>query len=384
MCHEDVREYWVHTLTQIAQPVLENFAKETFCKTMPQKGKELWRCKEFAPLEALSRTIVGLAPWLAAPDTCEKEAQLQEQYADLCRKAILNATNPNSPDYVNFSRDFQPIVDTAFLCHGILRAPKQLWEPFTPEQKKQVMDALRLTRSRKPVFSNWLLFSAMTETFLRYAEQPDWDPMRVDYAIKQHFQWYLGDGVFSDGPDFHWDYYNSFVIQPMLWDILRLAGDEYPDWNKHKEPMKKIISRYAGVLERMIAPDGSFPVIGRSLPYRFGAFQALAQAALDENLPEGVCPAQVRCALTAVMKKVMSAPDTFDQDGWLNIGLYGNQPDIAEIYITTGSSYLCTAAFLPLGLSPKASFWADPDAPWTSIQVWQQGKNLAADHALEL
>ena len=62
------------------------------------------------------------------------------------------------------------------------------------------MDALRLTRSRKPVFSNWLLFSAMTETFLRYAEQPDWDPMRVDYAIKQHFQWYLGDGVFSDGP----------------------------------------------------------------------------------------------------------------------------------------------------------------------------------------
>ena len=148
----------------------------------------------------------------------------------------------------------------------------------------------------------------------------------------------------------------------MLWDILRLAGDEYPDWNKHKEPMKKIISRYAGVLERMIAPDGSFPVIGRSLPYRFGAFQALAQAALDENLPEGVCPAQVRCALTAVMKKVMSAPDTFDQDGWLNIGLYGNQPDIAEIYITTGSSYLCTAAFLPLGLSPKAAFWADPDA----------------------
>ena len=32
--------------------------------------------------------------------------------------------------------------------------------------------------------------------------------------------WYKGDGVYGDGPPFHWDYYNSFVIQPMLLNIL--------------------------------------------------------------------------------------------------------------------------------------------------------------------
>ena len=44
--------------------------------------------------------------------------------------------------------------------------------------------------------------------------------MRVDYALRQHDQWYKGDGIYGDGPQFHWDYYNSFVIHPMLLDVL--------------------------------------------------------------------------------------------------------------------------------------------------------------------
>ena len=53
-----------------------------------------------------------------------------------------------------------------------------------------------------------------------------WDRMRVDYALRQHEQWYKGDGVYGDGPEFHWDYYNSFVIHPMLLDVLPRASDE--------------------------------------------------------------------------------------------------------------------------------------------------------------
>jgi len=32
-----------------------------------------------------------------------------------------------------------------------------------------------------------------------------------------------------------------------------------------------------------------------------------------------VSPAQVRCALTAVMKRMLEAPDTYNQDGWLRL-----------------------------------------------------------------
>ena len=45
--------------------------------------------------------------------------------------------------------------------------------------------------------------------------------------------------------------------------------------------------RYAAILERLIAPDGSFPAIGRSLAYRCGAFHLLAALALRRQLPDG-------------------------------------------------------------------------------------------------
>lgn len=64
-------------------------------------------------------------------------------------------------------------------------------------------------------------------------------------------------------------------------------------------------ARYAAVLERMIGPEGTYPVMGRSICYRFGAFQMLAQAALQHRLEKEITPASVRCGLTAVIKRVM-------------------------------------------------------------------------------
>jgi hypothetical protein len=75
----------------------------------------------------------------------------------------------------------------------------------------------------------------------------------------------------------------------------------------------------------------------------------------------------------------MGAPGTFDANGWLRIGLCGHQPSLGEIYITTGSVYLCSLGFLPLGLPAEAPFWADPPADWTARKVWS-GKEVPADH----
>src|SRR4029077_9260995 len=107
-----------------------------------------------------------------------------------------------------------------------------------------------------------------------------------------------------------------------------------------------------------IAPDGSFPAIGRSIAYRCGAFHLLAQSALRRVLPDGVAPAQARGALTAVIRRTLDAPGTFGAGGWLRAGLWGPQPGIGESYISTGSLYLCSVAFLPLGLPASDSFWS--------------------------
>src|SRR3954447_1847804 len=141
-------------------------------------------------------------------------------------------------------------------------------------------------------------------------------------------------------------------------------------------------TRYAVIQERNIAPDGSFPALGRSITYRCGAFHALADAALRHLLPATLPPEQVRCALGAVISRTLGAAGAFDDSGWLLIGLAGHQPSLGETYISTGSLYLSLAAFLPLGLPAQDRFWSAPAAPWTSVKVWS-GVDIPADHAVD-
>ncbi|MEC0230727.1 DUF2264 domain-containing protein [Paenibacillus alba] len=373
------RSYWLQTMLRIADPVLNALAAKKLRATMPVEHKKQEQL-QYSHLEAFARTLVGLSPWLETPALDAEEEKLRLHYGELARTALDAGTDPESPDFLNFSQGFQPIVDTAFLANAILRAPNALWHQLDSRVKSNLAQAMKATRTRKPGFSNWLLFAAMTETALRYMGE-DWDPMRVDYALKLHEQWYLGDGMYGDGPDYHADYYNSFVIQPMLVEILDQVSDHYEDWASMRKPVITRAQRFAAVQERSISPEGTFPVIGRSLAYRFGAFQSLAQTALRGELPPEVAPAQVRGALGAVIRRLIEAPGTFDEAGWLTIGLCGHQPELGETYISTGSLYLCSAVFLPLGLSAEDEFWQGADTPWTSQKVWS-GHTVAIDKAL--
>jgi len=147
------------------------------------------------------------------------------------------------------------------------------------------------------------------------------------------------------------------------------------------ETALKRAKRYAVIQEKLISPEGTFPAIGRSLAYRFGAFQHLAQMTLQHQLDGELKPSQVRGALLAVIKRMIEAPGTFDEKGWLRIGFCGHQPNIGEGYISTGSLYLCSVGLLPLGLPPSDPFWTDAPAEWSSKKIWS-GKDTPADHAV--
>ncbi len=377
----ETRDYWLKTMLQIADPVLRNLAAGTLRQNMPTEFHP--DRAEYMHLEALGRTACGIAPWLELEGLTGKEATLQAEYRALMRQAISNAVNPQSPDFMNFTEGYgQALVDAAFLAHGIVRAPKQLYHALDEETKRNLTAALRATRRFTPFAMNWLFFSAMVEAALRVMGETDYDLTRVDYAVNMFEGWYLGDGVYGDGPKFRWDYYNSFVIQPMYLDVLRTFADVGRGYHELLEKCLVRSGRYAAELERNINADGSYPVIGRSITYRFGAFQLLSQAALQDFLPQELPAAQVRCALTATIRKVMAHPGTLDAEGWLRPGVYGYQPDLAEGYICVGSLYLCLAIFLPLGLPETADFWAKPDAAWTAKRIWS-GENMMLDHAVD-
>lgn len=372
------REYAVKVLDRIAGPVIRSLAEGRLKEQMPLGPGEESR-RDCTHLEAFGRTLAGIAPWLALGAEDSTEGRMRTQYAALSVKALAMATDPASPDRMNFSRGSQPLVDAAFLSLALLRAPQQLWEPLTPQQRGHLIDCLRETRAIKPGENNWLLFSALVEAALwKFSDQVEL--ARIERALEKHEEWYVGDGTYGDGPQYHWDYYNSFVIQPALIAVLEVCQEKNSPLAKDMPPIIARARRYSKVQERLISPEGTFPVIGRSSSYRFGAFQTLSLMSLRRELPASVSPAAARCAMTAVMRRMIEAPGTFDEKGWLRVGVVGYQPAVREKYISTGSLYLCLNGLLHLGLPADDPFWTAPAQAWTQKRLWA-GENVPADHS---
>jgi hypothetical protein len=376
-------QLWLDTLTTITRPVFGNMAAGKLRTVIPVADGQQPSRAPYASMEAFCRSFAGIAPWLATKSLPAAEASRQKETLALVRRSLDHAVNPKSSDYLDFGGGGQALVEAAYLALGLIRSHPVLWDTLTVKTRQNIIRSLMATRAHKPPFNNWLLFAAMVEACLCKLGAA-YDPMRLDYSIRQHDQWYKGDGAYGDGPFFHWDYYNSYVIQPMLLECLDITGNapHDADLQKFQAPMRQRARRYAEVQERLIAPDGTFPPLGRSICYRFGVFQHLALMAWRQDLPLTVTPAQVRCALTAVLRQTMLASGTIGSDGWLTIGLHGAQPQIADYYNNTGSLYITTSGFLPLGLSPKAPFWRDADRDWTAKQIWS-GQNHAGDHCLD-
>jgi hypothetical protein len=373
------RSPWLSRMDQVARPVLEALSRRELKQRMPVEHHPASNDrKHFTYLEALARTMCGIAPWLELDggQLTGDEQTLHRAYRHLAAEAVAGIVDRESPDYGNFAHEHQPIVDAAFLAHAAIRAP-QLFRSLDANTLEQLVEALKLTRTRKPYPNNWLLFSGMIEAAL-HQFTGECDLMRIDYAVRQHEQWYKGGGIYGDGKDYHADFYNSFVIQPMLIDILRTMKHLDGAWDAMFEPVMQRAKRYAEIQERTIMPDGSFPPIGRSIAYRCGAFQHLAQMALQHALPATITPGQCRCALFSTISRTLDAPGTFDDAGWLRIGLCGHQPSLGEVYISTGSLYLCASVFLPLGLPATDVFWRDDDAVFSSQRAWS-GTDLPTD-----
>jgi hypothetical protein len=378
----DDRARWVAHASRLATPVLAALAERRLKSAMPiEAAPNIKDRAHYTYLEALGRLLCGLAPWLELGGDDSPEGRDRARFATLARRAIDAGTDPASPDFMNFTTGRQPLVDAAFLAQALLRAPNELWKKLEPRVQANVIAALKSSRPIAAGENNWKLFATTVEVFLHRAGEKR-DDARLFAGIKKHQEWYVGDGMYGDGPEFHWDYYNSFVIQPMLVEALDVVGDEAAEWKAQRSQAREHLARWAAVQERLIAPDGTYPIVGRSIAYRCGAFQGLALAALRHALPAEVTPAQTRVALTAVIRRTLEAADTFDAAGWLRIGVSGHQPSLGERYISTGSLYLCSAAFLPLGLPASDPFWSAPAAPTTWQKAWS-GANLPADHAIE-
>jgi hypothetical protein len=370
------RAFMAGLLQKMCEPVLSNMAAGTLQKRFPIEVSPTWdgRDKRVSYLECFGRLIAGAAPWLALPDDGSVEGRARKRLQQLALQSYANSVDPKSPDYLLWSGPGQTLVDSAYFTNALMRAPKALWDPLDNATKQRIIAEIKSLRRIEPPYINWLLFAAMNEAWLlSIGEQHD--PMRMNVAIRKINEWYVGDGWIKDGESFHFDYYNSFVMYPMLAEILEvLERQKAPFWNGKPEELRaqafKRMQRYCEHLERFISPEGTFPPIGRSLTYRTAAFQPLALLAWRKQLPESLPEGQVRAAMNAVHKAIWTEPSNFTRDGYLTIGFAGHQPELGDWYSNNGSMYIASASFLPLGLPESDSYWTAPAQDWTQKKAF--------------
>ena len=374
------RIFWISTLQKIAFPVLNNLAKGTLRKNMPYESNSL-EGQKFAYLEAFARVFNGISPWLELGPDASEEGKIREKFIYLTLKAISNAVNPNNNDYIFVVEPKQSLVEIAIFAQGLLRSKNQIWLNLPMDIQARIIREFKNTRIIAPYENHWLLYTAMIEAAL-LEFTGECDKERLSYGVsKFRDELYLGDAIYSDGEDFDLNYYNSIIIHPMLNDILAVMRKYGLQDGEFLDVQMMRSSRLASQLERIISPEGTYPLVGKSLAYRCGVFHLLSQAALSKILPRNISPAQVRSALTKVLQRQFSNNANFTSDGWLLVGLTGSQMDISENDINTGSLYMCCSVFLALGLSFNDVFWNSPSAPWSSLKAWN-GQNIQPDQSI--
>ena len=364
------RALWVEKMLTIVAPVVTNLEAGTLRANLPRRPQS--SSDPYAELEAFGRTMAGFAPWFELPDDETDEGRLRAAWRPRLLKAIRNAVDPRSPDFMVFAspKNRQPLVDAAFFAQGLLRAPNGIWAKLDADTRKLVTDAFASSRATVAWNCNWLLFEGEIEAFMLEATGAC-DVRRLRRGVDKFAKdWYVGEGYYSDGDHLAFDGYNSFVIQPMFLEISEVMARHGMDKGaEYVELAKGRLRRYADIQERMISPEGTYPMLGRSITYRFGTLQGLALAATRGTAWHTAGEGAIRSAMTAVLRR-QGGPRNFRADGWLEVGFNGVQPELAERYIDYGSQYLCTVFFLPLSLAPDASFWTAPEEPWTCKAGW--------------
>src|SRR5581483_9517912 len=147
-----------------------------------------------AYMEAFGRLVDGIAPWLALPDDPSAEGRLRAALREQALESYVHGVDPKSPDYLLWmTGQGQPLVDSAYFTSALLRAPEALWKPLDSGTRQRIVTQIQGLRNVSPPYSNWLLFAALNEAFL-LAVGAQWDPLRIDLAVRKFNEWYVGDG----------------------------------------------------------------------------------------------------------------------------------------------------------------------------------------------
>ncbi len=373
-------EKWKNHLLTSCKCVLKEFAQKNIHNVFPLHYSPYLK-KEKNPIkvyvELFARTWLGICPLLNKGDS-----ELDDLAMNALDAFFSGYIDLKKTDNVNVGN--QLMVEMANITISFFRNPN-LWNKVKENTQKNICHNILYASKLTPHQNNWILFKVIMDLFLydkKYISNIHSTLQLLDNFEKMY---YVGDSWYRDGIIFHMDYYNSFVILPFLYDIYKYLNSHFFNNNKYKTKYYETIiklQRHSEFLERIIAQDGTFPLFGRSMVYRCAVFHALVYCAYLNLLPNTLSYGQVRCALNKVIENLFNT-NIYDQNGFIQYGFTGFQPEIADSYSNSGSVYYTLLIFMVCGLDENHMFWSDSDKDWSQKKIWNN-KVLLKDVSLNL
>ncbi len=344
------RTHWLEAFYQLVKGIIDNASPNCARQLIP--GQRSHHGLLADELEGFTRSFIMVGPWLSSSERGYfKYRGERVDVADFYKKGILAGTDPSNPEYWGDIKDYaQHLVEMASLAWSLYLSRHHIWDTFSEGEKKQVANYLYSCTKVKYHRNNWLLFNVVTNAVLKKLGMP-YSQEQIDENIGICDSMYIGNGWYRDGNVNRIDYYNAWAFHYYYLIWVLLDGDSKPDVAElHRERVRKFFNSFI----RFIGADGSVPVFGRSMIYRFGYLApfalALKMGALDAS------PGLVKTVFNSTFKFFFSK-EILTDDNFLSMGFIHPCEQMLEHYSCGGSPYWAVKAFNILLLPEGDSFW---------------------------
>jgi hypothetical protein len=311
-------------------------------------------------LEGFARMSVAWGAWLGEPSNPTKvhTADGPVDILGLVVRGLLDGTDRSGSAWWGEVGDRdQRIVEAAELATGIWLGRRRLAAALGSEALGRVLDWLGGVDGRDVYDDNWVLFPSIVSAVRRSFGRPIADA-QIDHGLEVMLARYRGDGWYADGGGHAFDQYTGWAVHwhMLLWS--RIDGDRRP---RTRRLVERRFRTYLAGIAPMFAADGSRPLFGRSLGYRFAAAAPFSLAALLGI--DAVADDVSRRIAGGTVRRHLDDGALDPHTGWFRRGVAGERPEVLERYVSAGASAWAAHAFVALGLPAGAPFWRATEGP---------------------
>lgn len=350
------RNHWMEMFADLIVPIIDNGSPGSARQVIP--GPRSHHGQLADELEGFTRSFIMAGPWLhQAQSPVVSAPDGERDVAAFYRRGILHGTDPDHPEYWGQITDYaQHLVEMASLAWSLYLSRRWIWDTLSAAEQKQVAAYLFQCTGVAYHQNNWLLFNVVTNAVLKRLDMP-YSQQQIDQNIDACEHMYVGSGWYRDGAINRIDYYNAWAFHYyyLIWTIL--DGDTKSTVAaRHRERASEL----AVQLPFFVSGDGSAPVFGRSMIYRFGYIASLVLGAYlgALEMPVGL----VRSVCNRTMRFFADQPIVTDQ-GFLGMGFVLPNESMLEHYSCGGSPYWAAKAFNALLIPSDAPFWTAREEP---------------------